>query len=335
MFVFITRAGSLFDARTQANEYDFGRKLWNLIHKELQNIISDWLVLYPLHRINSPSFDLGYDGISLLSSKDQEIWKKLCTKYPDVSVWSPLTGRRKDEKDSGFMVGSATTWLACEIKGCEIIARIEAGLKMRMFLALLFSHLFLQHENLLDKSMGQTSSYSIQFPSEPSKVGYGQINAYIGTLLCPLIIDIPIKFDILNSVLDWYCQLELSPTDKRNRATIGGHFTHYAICADGIDRFIHFFVALDALFGEQNKVEETITKGIEKTFPSDKKWGKKAKYLYELRNSILHGGCSSIRNWRKLGAYRRWTNSDPVKDVGLAAMTALQKYFKLSCNSTL
>ncbi len=94
-------------------------------------------------------------------------------------------------------------------------------------------------------------------------------------------------------------------------------------------QFMHFFIALDALFGERNKVEDSIVSGIKKIFPNNTKWDIRAKKLFELRSELVHGGSSSIDEWNNLAYYRRNFYSDPLYDVGLAVMTALRMYFTL------
>ena len=86
---------------------------------------------------------------------------------------------------------------------------------------------------------------------------------------------------------------------------------------------------LDALFGEIGKVEETIIDGIKRTFLGDSRWVERAEMLFDLRSELVHGGSSLIDDWKDLDHYRRHFRSHPLKDVEIAAMTALQSYFKL------
>lgn len=122
-----------------------------------------------------------------------------------------------------------------------------------------------------------------------------------------------------------------SSASPRNlqKSTTASHFIHYAIIADDLERFIHFFIALDALFGERDKVEETITNGIKQTFPGDLRWAERAQWLFDLRSELIHGGSCRIEDWKDFGRYRRYFKSNPLTDVGIAAMTALREYFTL------
>lgn len=324
--IFFRRVKTLFDARILEDVHEFALRLWKLINHSLAKTITDWLVLYPLPLINAPSFDLGFDGLLLLRVDDKEAWEKLALKYKNVQYWNPLTGKFKD----GIGCNPSQLWLACEVKGTASGSRINAGLKMRTFLAVLFSHLSSKRKNLLTKSMLQTSSNSIQFSAEPAKVGCVQMLASIGTLLHPLIDAVNVSSDIMSEILNWYQLRSSAQPDKVYRVTKGSHFINYGMIADNnIEQFIHFFIALDALFGERNKVEDSIVSGIKKIFPNNTKWDIRAKKLFELRSELVHGGASSIDEWNNLAYYRRNFYSDPLYDVGLAVMTALRMYFTL------
>jgi hypothetical protein len=45
--------------------------------------------------------------------------------------------------------------------------------------------------------------------------------------------------------------------------------------------------------------------------------------LFDLRSTLVHGGCTSIEAWDGFESYRQHTNSEPSKDVTNAAMKAL------------
>jgi Apea-like HEPN len=202
-------------------------------------------------------------------------------------------------------------------------------LSKRMTCSLLFSYLDDKIPNLLTKSGAEVASYSIQFPDDASKAGCGSISAGIGSLFPSLLVDglLDVSADILFEIQSWYDLRSKSSDSIAQRATTAAHFVHYGIIYDGLERFIHFFIALDALFGERYKVEKNIKEGIRKTFTSQPDWENRADKLFELRNELIHGGISSIKRWDGLEHYRRCFKSHPMKDIQTAAMTALRVYF--------
>jgi predicted RNase H-like HicB family nuclease len=326
--LFLRRASTLFEARAIKNPDEFASHLWNEIHRNLANSLVQWLIMYPLRLVRTDSFILGFDGLTLLRANDQDQWKKLSENYDESQYWMPSTGTWangiSDHTHKDFLF---STWLVCEASGTASGARSIAGDSMRTFIAILCSCLDDQIPNLLTKSGADPTSYSIQFPHDASRAG--SISAGIGNLFPPLLVNncLHISSDILSEIQSWY-ELRSNALDSAaQRATTAAHFINYGIVYDGIERFIHFFIALDALFGEHNNVEKNIKEGIRKTFPGQKDWEDRADKLFEIRNELVHGGISSIKRWAGLDHYRCKFKSHPMKDIQTAAMTALRVYF--------
>ena len=200
---------------------------------------------------------------------------------------------------------------------------------MRTFIALLISYLDKKTPSYWNKSAADAASYAIQFPDDSGKAGCGAVVAGIGDLFPPLLVDgsLHVSVDTLSEVRGWYLLRSNASEPATQRATTAAHCVHYGIIHDGLESFIHYFIALDALFGERHKVEKNIRTGITKIFPSKTDWGDRADKLFELRNDLIHGGISSIKRWDGLEHYQRCFKSHPIQDIQNAAMTALRDYF--------
>jgi hypothetical protein len=194
---------------------------------------------------------------------------------------------------------------------------------MRTFIAVLFSYLH-PFSNVLVKSSTRPHTYCKQFPANHNQTGFSEMNASIGQIIPPIPSNLVITEDNISNVVNWYKKKEVLQDEKKRRVQIASQFVHYGIIADDLERFIHFFIVLDSLFGERHKVEATITEGIKQIFPNDAIWEYKISKLFDLRSSLVHGGCSSISEWEELDAYRRHTKSHPLNDVTTAAITAFQ-----------
>jgi Apea-like HEPN len=321
-----SQVGTLFDARANnSSEQEFATDLWHQIHNDLVNSLEQWLILYPLRQIVSSSFELNFDGISVLSSGDKVRWQEYAQAYL-VGGWEPFRGSDESGWSMNDFIG-VPTWLLCEVSGTALGARQLAQLRMRTFIAILFSTLDETEPGLLNKSGAKMASQSIQFPSSGK---CGCETASIGKLVPPLLnYPVNVSEDALLKVADWYKQRSQTHEKSRQRANIASHFLHYGIMDDELDRFIHFFIVLDSLFGDRNQVEKNIKEGLRHTFASDLTWKQRAKELFELRNSLIHGGVSRIRDWKRLKHYRRHFRSDPMNDVQAAAMIGLKNYFTL------
>jgi len=324
------QAKNLLEARAVDNIDEFVSRLWSEIHANLVKSMTDWLVLYPLHRVKSHSFILGFDGMSLLSSSDADRWQQLSSHYSDAKYWDPRFGTWAEGMDRGsfedFLL--VPTWLVCEVSGTALGSKKLAARQMRTFLAVLFSYLENRVSHLLYKSGADKAFYSIQFPKDATQVGCGSVRDSIGNLLPPLLEAIDVQSETLSKVQDWYVQRDSSPDSVQKRATTASHFIHYGIIHDNLERFLHFFFALDALFGKRGDVERLIIDGVKRTFPIDTTWEKRVEKLFDLRSELVHGGSSEIIDWEGLESYRRHFKSEPLEDVKTAAMTALRTYMK-------
>ncbi|NET08468.1 MAG: hypothetical protein F6K16_27975 [Symploca sp. SIO2B6] len=328
------QVNNLFEARAVKEVRDFASSLWSEISENLIKSIADWMILYPLRQIKVQSFVLNFDGLSLLASNDKNRWQELSENYK-VKTWDPSTGIWKDksEKSSWKDFVFVPSWLVCEISGTKSGARYIAGRRMRSFVAILFSYLDKQYTGLLLKSGADVASYSIQFPNKAAKINIRWEVASIGELLPPLLLNIGTQFidvpdEAVSKVKNWYTQRSSVPELAQQRATTASHFTHRAVMFDELDRFLYFFVTLDALFGERHKVEKNIREGIKRTFPNDSIWEKRIEEIFDLRNELVHGGISSLSDWNRLDHYREYFQSHPLEDVKTAAMTALTTYFQ-------
>lgn len=292
--------------------------LVDLIYFDLLNTMADWLIIFPLPRIKSKSYSLIFDGITLIDPNDTLIWKQLAPNFRGADSWYPSSQTNNSKWDA-----PDSTWLVCQSNGTADGTRRIGGKKMRTFLSVLFAFLYPTY-NLLDKSSGIGNTYCVQFSSVNGKVRETNVNASIGNILHPLITNVDVTEQNLQDVSKWYKKRANFNEEKKKRITTASQFLNYAIVTGGIDRFIHFFIVLDALFGKRGDVERLITEGIKSTFPTEPMWEYKISRLFDLRSELVHGGCSSISEWKDLDSYRRHTKSHPSQDVITAAITAFK-----------
>jgi hypothetical protein len=305
--IFGGQVDALFEARSIPSVQDFAKLLWQKIDKDLSVSISQWLVIVPLRRLICDSFELGYDGISLISPSDASRWGDLSTRYSIEPEWDH----------------SNLTWLACEVYGTNESARESAARKMRTFIGVMFSNLYQRDKSILIYTDARPNSDSIQFPSRSSSEKFTNYMAYIGTLFPSWGNDVELSSSDIADIKGWYTDLQALPMDVQKRCTAAAHFLNYGIVSGELERFIHFFISLDALFGVRYKVEKTITHALLNLHQTEPLWEYRSSRLFDLRSTLVHGGCTSIEEWDGFEGYRKHTNSEPSKDVTNAAMKAL------------
>lgn len=306
--IFGGRVDTLFQARSIKNVQEFAELLWERINSDLSASISQWLVIVPLRRLICDSFELGYDDISLISPSDAARWRDLSTRYSIESDWDH----------------SNLTWLACEVYGTSGSARESAARKMRTFIGVMFSNLYQRDKSILLYTDAHPNSDSIQFPSRSSSESFTNYMAYIGTLFPSWGNDVTLSSSDIGEIKGWYTDLQALPMEIQKRCTAAAHFLNYGIVSGELERFIHFFISLDALFGVRHNVEKTITRALLDLYQSEPFWEYRSSRLFDLRSTLVHGGCTSIEEWEGFENYRQHTNSEPGKDVTNAAMKALR-----------
>jgi hypothetical protein len=325
---------SLFDAAV-GNAKEFASELLEKILVAIRELQPTWLILYPLRGVVSQSYELGFDGLSVMAPTDANTWQGYASRYPRTTSFNPAEGSpERFSAPTVWGIESPTartnrpfTWLICEVKGTKSgVTRIAAN-RMRMFLALLFArwHPTSADFFIIKSDLGEHRC-SLQFAPTGNRDQDAISCGTIGRLMPSLPIDFRISEQSIVHIKRWYSAYQSADEEKQRRANTASHYVHHAIMADGFERFIHYYISLDALFGERYKVEENIKSALLRMFPNDPKWVYRADRLFDLRNALIHGGTSSIDGWKDLTGYMRHVKSSPLEDVGLAAMTAIRTY---------
>ena len=331
-----TKTSSLFDAVAADDKKGFARKLWDKILAAVKDLQPHWLVLYPLRGVIADSVDIGFEGLSVMAPNDVEKWATYATRYPQTTNFNPAEGspeRYSTPTVWGIKLPTAEenrrfSWLICEAKGTDSGVGRVAAMRMRTFLALVFAQWYPHNADffVFKSDLGE-HRHSLQFASAGNRSQDAISCGPIGRLMPSFPIDFGISADNVIQIRRWYGEYNSADQLLQRRAITASQYIHHAIMADGFERFIHYYIALDAMFGERNKVEDNIKAALLQMFPNDPLWIYRADRLFDLRNELIHGGTSLVDGWKGLEAYMRHTKTSPLEDVGRAAMTALRNYF--------
>lgn len=318
--LFSDKTKSLFELSSPEIPNELALSLWQLIYEALDKSINEWIVIYPLHKISCQSFSLNHDGIFIVNPPDEDAWQTLASEFDMATRWY-----FSDDKTYDWILKrEETPWLICKVLGTADGAKYAASKFMRTFVAVLFSHLYPLQVSILSKVIKEPETYSVQFASKNKQTKEDGSASSIGVLLPSSGENIIITDSVLQDISNWYEKRDSFNIEQKGRLNTASQFIHYGIVANGLERFIHFFISLDSMFGERHKVETKITEGVINTFPEEYLWNYKIKRLFDLRSELVHGGCSSISEWKELDAYQKHTNNHPTSDVIRAAMTAFK-----------
>ena len=312
--VFLKRKDCLFNARTIDDVDNFSKKLWNFILNKMGNSIGYWCFVYPLPRLITESFELTTENISLIKRSDNEAWKKFELEYPETKYWDPSTGLFADGKGTAFSKLDYASLLIYQCAGTSDGAKFDATVRFKRFLSIIFALFRTQKDLRLTKSAAQPYRICIQFKGKANQFSGGTILSEIGELLPYYIHDFKLEGDLIQILKEWYHALSNTEQEMKDRIKKAAHFINNAMIADGIDSFIHYFISLDALFGERGDVERLIIEGVN-TCISEPRWTHKTKWLYDLRSEFVHGGARFEREWKDFERYLKHFESHPFTDV--------------------
>lgn len=322
--IFSKEGNTLFERRFEKRVQTFSITLWNVLYTSMKKSLGSWLILYPLPGISSETYNIKFDGIYIIKSNDKSYWESFNTNYPSLRYWNPITCKNEN-KSKTFSIDPPNTWLVCKSGGTENRSRFNASLTMRKFIAILFAFLSESFLHATSKSMRKTNSYCVQFPSIDSDTLSSQIFTNIGNLLHPILGEIELTSVILNKVYNWYNACTELRQESFHRITKAAHFFNYALIMSDVERFIYYFIVLDALFGERNKVEKSIKNGI-KSHCTTSNWQDKIEYIFELRSDLIHGGSSYIEECKVYNKYLNHFGIDPKLEVETLATKCLREF---------
>ena len=322
--VFSNRPETLFDARAVTDVDTFVRRLWARICNNLNCSRGSWIVLYPLWRLETPSFQLVEDDLWLLNASDFETWSRIAAGYNDASHWNPLLGQRDGEIFRREDPPSA--WAIGRVRGIEYGARVSAERRLRQFIAVLYAILREEKPNALVRSSARTIGYCIQFPAVSSRLGVRSIRSCIGDL-CPRFLNNNfVTDDDIRTLERWFSNLNRSHEEKEQRTRVAAIYTNYAFTANSVMKYILYFITLDALYGQRRNVEDSIIAGISGLQGTPADINDRLSLLFDLRSELVHGGASHLEDWKKRAKYVRKHGFTPEKDMEKIALFSLVGY---------
>lgn len=322
--VLFSRKQSLFEARTICEIDLFSKKLWDIIMNKMENSIGQWCLVHPLPRLITDTIKMPDEKIYLLKRTDIKAWKDFEIEYPETKYWNPSTGLFVDGQPPAFSKFKYESLLVCLCNGTSDSGKFKAKLKFKMFLSTLFALFRVQNNHSLMKSSAQPNRICIQFNGKDNQTNRGTILSEIGTILPYYINDFKLKSDTIEILEKWYNSLRQFEVEIKNRVKTAAHFINNAMVSDGIDSFIHYFISLDALFGQRGDVERLILEGVD-NFTSDPLWTQKTKWLYDLRSELVHGGARYEKEWKDYERYVNHFRTNPLTDVMDLALRCILK----------
>jgi len=298
-----------------------------LLRRNIALEIKSICTVYFVNRIETNSFEIPNKNITVIKKGEQDYLDSLILKDSKLSIIDINEGKLKDKEifleDSNF-----TFAIIVSEKSTLKNASATIDLKLREISTVIHANYVCQNESAPVVCGGKQRRELMQLFNN------GQQNDY------------QISYGI-SSVFPTYCgnQVKLeNPDTERIRALfldsskleqiMKNKFEvclyHYSlgIQAKTEIAFIHFSIALDALFGQRDQNKESIVKGIT-SLGMDKIDDEIAEALYNLRCALVHGGTRSINGWTSYRAYKKKHKREPFHDLQKIVAFAVMNWPKL------
>lgn len=312
---------SLLECRLIDDKITFAKEFFKDVIKKLKSKQTNWLNIIPLIKIKLNSFELEYDGITIIKRCDKEFWNNftknysICTNYDicSLNIQGTVTSLYND------------IVVLCKNFGSQKYAKLDAELKLKKFISILFSFISIENDYKFFKSEYTEKTWCIQLPL--NSVGNNIQGSYSSNLL-PCYIKDYIEDNVnINNIQEYYKLLETKSDIIKNRVLAATTYINQAMNSlNETDIFLNYYISLDALFGIEFRVEESIKKGVELLI-EDTILKEKATLLYKLRNDLVHGGSRYIEEWSEFeNYYHKFKNNDILTDIEKLAFECLNKY---------
>lgn len=307
---------------------EFAERFLETVEGECGKDVDQRLTIIPvMPRLRGISFMIPRAGIGLQNRLESEEIEKFCAeKFYEVS-WDASLGEFNNAE--GILQGENFTYLAfTSDRGTTDWCQEASRMRIRAFLAVVLGYFQANSRGALLNVIATPTRAWIQFPQKGRSRAW---TASDGDPVAPyLAYDLTIDRHCIEEIETWYDRwVKLSPELIR-RAERCAHFTSLALCATGIFKFIFFYVALDALYGNRGSVERSIERGISRDYLV---CADRASHLFSLRNDLLHGGCRTIEEWSGYEEYLARFRSTPSDDAGDIVLNCLFRFPSARGNS--
>lgn len=298
--------------------------------RNLRAAIGRCCTVYAVPRLISESFCLRDVGIHVIARKDADAWQGLIDEGFILDGWKPTDPRLSFRQDRTFSPnGDFESVLVADCHGTKKGTRFSSVLKFRVLLAVTLAVAEKVRTHAFFKAAASPLKFCVQFPHE-SNPDRTLIRNDCAPLVPYYAGDIPLGQDEITEIRDWYAKCAQCGPDTRNRIEKAAHFLNLGMNADGTEAYINYFVTLDALLGQRGSVEASILAGLS-ALGLGASQIEKARWLFELRSEIVHGGSRYVEEWSKYARYVRHFHTNPMRDVQtLAQLSVLQAPHVLS-----
>lgn len=315
--VLAARAGALFD-RLAVAETEAVDRLHAAMEAQLAGDSGRWIAIHPLYRIVGASADLGFANLRIVRPDDVAYWQSLDGGRL-LAEWSPLTGHLTGST-IGFRGGLFHAWLVGDYQGSKEGVRQRYKRDAQQAMAAVYA--FWSEGRRRHRVAQVAQEHCLLLQDGPLRSGYELSD--LG-LIYPCYGDENEVALLAPRIRAWNLARAALPPELAQRIGNALCFVNLAMGSDDIAYYLHYFIALDALFGVRGRVEGSIVEGVRRVSALASAADKSA-WLFELRNELVHGGSRNVHEWPRYPDYLRHFDSEPERDIEAIVLDCLRRY---------
>ncbi|WP_157522655.1 hypothetical protein [Mitsuaria sp. 7] len=318
-------ARSLFQCRSiQTPVPQFLSRIETEFRNTMNSKLGRFCTIHSLPRVVGINLDLAQFQIKIIDIASAEDWQHVLGAGYATGGWTPLNPHINGRTDSTFSPPNTTKSLfISEDDGTAAGCKSEAEIKFRCLAAVLYAVYCENVEFPPMRATADASTFCVQFPHQSNfERSYlrSQIRPILPFFGAPMVIS-----NIMTQEIQiWYQALAECDTQSHARIQKGAHFFNLALNDQGIQAFVNYFVALDAIFGVRGSVERSILDGIA-SLGLGPQIGQKTAWLFELRNELVHGGSRRVEEWPRYERYCEHFDTEPMDDMATIARMVIRR----------
>lgn len=312
---------TLFECR-RTSVPALAEKIQEEIISKLRASISRLCTVHVIPSFQVDSFVIESESIRLIDKSDNVAWQALVDKGYEFSGWTPLRPQVSPDGDRTFAPRPDFECLfVAEERGTQKGSKFSSILRFRKLAGIIHAVACGHLGRPLHKATASAFQFCAQFPHKSSSEAR-IVRSDCDPVMPYFVSDIRLPPLCISAIHEWYATTHRCDSHHRNRIEKAANFLNRGLNSDDIEAYINYFITLDALFGQQGSVETSILEGV-KDLNLDPPFVEKARWLFDLRNEIVHGGSRYISEWPKYVRYIQHFGSKPTTDVQRLAQLAV------------
>lgn len=316
------RDGSMLDALKGDEIESNCDKILAVLLEDISKESRDVNLVYFLNSVRGTSFSIASQNIHLVQKGDTKFIENLKAEDSSLSQIDinegtiPNSHDFERELDFNFAI-------IIKGKGSFKDAKTLGEAKLRILSSVIHAFYFDSQGYRPAICSGKQRTTLLQLFKHPSgREDYG--SSHVPSTFpayCRDVINLDSEYQL--KIQKFFLRLEkLSKKIFKNKMSVCLHNYSLGLQSNSDIAFIHYFIALDALYGTDKGNRNSIIKGI-LSLKLENFDEKRAERLYRLRGALIHGGIKSCKDWINYRDYLRKYKSEPFSDLQRILATAI------------